>query len=114
MEETKQPSEIFKISQNWNCIKSLDELIADAKFIFTNGLYKGRRPRIVLFTPIDGFNCIEIDYDKDGLITNGVSVFDDNWGKRISDSSAEIVKFIKTFLIREKADGFIKERMNNV
>jgi len=75
---------VFKISPSWDCIKSIDELIADAKFIFKHDGHKGKRPRIVLNTPIEGYNCIEIDYDRYGLITNGVQNFDSNLGEKIT------------------------------
>lgn len=74
-------SGLFKISRAWDCIKSFDELIADAKFIFSHNGHKGRRPRIVLNTPIEGYDCIEIDYDRYGLTTNGVTKFNANWGE---------------------------------
>lgn len=97
----------FKISQNWDCIKSLDDLIKDAKFIFQNDGYKGRRPRIVLNNPIDGFDVIEIDYDRYGLITNGIAKFNSQWGDSIIDSSKDIEGSIEQFLRDESLTEFI-------
>lgn len=97
----------FKISQNWDCIKSLDELINDAKFIFQNDGYKGRRPRIVLNSPIDGFDVIELDYDRYGLTTNAIAKFNTQWGESITDSSKEVTKFIEQFLRDENLTEFI-------
>jgi len=97
----------FKISRSWDCIKSIEELIADAKFIFNHNGHKGKRPRIVLNTPIDGYDCIEIDYDRYGLITNGVQNFDSNLGETITDSSKDCIGFIRKFLIWEGVQDFI-------
>jgi hypothetical protein len=93
----------FKISPDWDCLKSIDELIADAKFIFIQNGHESYLPRLVLNTPIEGYNCIEIDYTKKGLINGGVSKFDDNWGITIDDSSKDCIKFLKEFLEREGA-----------
>ena len=97
-------SGLFKISRAWDCIKSFDELISDAKFIFSHNGHKGKRPRIVLNTPIEGYDCIEIDYDRYGLTTNGVTKFDTNWGEGITDSSKDCIGFIKDFIIAEGAE----------
>lgn len=100
-------SGLFKISRSWDCIKSFDELIADAKFIFSHNGNKGKRPRIVLNVPIEGYDCIEIDYDSYGLTTNGVTKFDANWGEGITDSSKDCIGFIKDFIIDEGAESDI-------
>lgn len=97
----------FIISPNWDCIKSLNELIEDAKFIFTHTGHKGKRPHIALNTPIDGYDCIEIDYDKYGLTTNGVTKFDSNRGNSITDSSKNYIEFIMDFVISEKVQNNI-------
>lgn len=102
---------LFKISRSWDCVKTLDELMADSRFIFSNNGYKGKRPRIVLNTPIEGFNCIEIDYDSYGLTTNGVSMFDENLGGTITDSSKDCVGFIRDFII---AEGVERDILNCV
>jgi len=89
----------FKISPAWDCIKSFDELVADARFIFSNDGHKGKRPRIVLREAINGIDCIEIDHDRYGLITNGETKFNEAWGEHITDSSQDYIGFIKSFLI---------------
>lgn len=93
----------FKISHKWECVKSLDELIDDSKFIFSSNSYKGKRPKIVLNNSINGIDCIEIDYEKDGLITNAECVFSETWGNGIIDSSKDCVSFIRDFLIKDEA-----------
>ena len=99
----------FKISENWGCVKSLEELLADAKFMFSRkGGVKQRRPMIVLNTPIvDNLDCIEIDYDRYGLKTNGVTNFHDGWGECILDSTKDYNKFIKEYLIADGATDLI-------
>lgn len=97
-------SSLFKISTAWDCVKTFDELVADAKFIFIQNGHGNCLPRIVLNTPIgDGYDCIEIDYDRYGLLNGGVSKFDDNWGITIDDSSKDIKTFLREFLEREGA-----------
>jgi hypothetical protein len=100
--------EEIKISEKWDCIKSFDELVADAKFVFYQNGHGNYLPRIVLNTPIEGYDCIEIDYDKTGVLNAGVSKFDDNWGIIIDDSSKDVLGFIKRFLIDDGASGLIE------
>jgi hypothetical protein len=97
----------FKISKNWGCIRTFDELVTDSKFIFQWDGHKGARPRIVLKTPINGMDCIEIDYDRYGLTTNGESVFSEHIGGKIVDSSQKCHEFIADFLKREGASDLI-------
>ncbi len=98
-------SSLFKISTAWDCIKTFDELVADAKFIFIQNEHRNYLPKLVLNTPIGtgGYDCIEIDYDRHGLVNGGVSKFDDNWGITIDDSSKDISNFLREFLEREGA-----------
>jgi hypothetical protein len=100
---------IFKISPKWDCVKTFEELVSDAKFIFIQQGHGNYLPQIVLNTPIEGFDCIEIDYDKEGLTNGGVSKFDDNWGITIDDSSKDCVSFLKNFL---ELDGAV-DLLNN-
>lgn len=97
-------------SQNWSCLKSIDELIEDAKFVFINSGYKGYRPMIVLNTPINGYDCIEIDYDRYGVIDNGCTRFSNSWGDKIKDSSVNVREFIIDFLIKSDT-GLIKPQL---
>jgi len=98
---------VFKISKNWDCIASLEELISKSLFIFLNDENSGVRPRIVLKEAINGIDCIEIDYDQWGLTTNGETKFNNNWGGMIADSSKDCISFIKDFLIKEGAYDLI-------
>lgn len=99
----------FKVSPNWDCVKTLDQIIRDAKFAFTHKGHKGYRPMIVLNTPIDGeINCVEIDYDRYGLIVNGETIFNSNWGELITDSTVDVVTFIGAFLVESKAAEHIE------
>jgi hypothetical protein len=99
---------VFRISPEWGCIKTLDELIADSKFIFSHKGHHGVRPHIVLNTPIiDNLDCIEISYDGNGLLDDGVSNFHAGWGEIIKDSSKDCYKFISDFLIKDGAKEHI-------
>ena len=100
----KQP---FKISKNWDCTKTFDELIADAKFIFIGKDREYWIPRLVLNTPINGIDCIEIDYDNDGITNGGECVFNHEWGSIISESSKDCISFIKKFLEDDGANELI-------
>lgn len=98
----------FKISPNWGCVRSFDDLVSDAKFVFVHSAYKGYRPHIVLKTPLEnGFDTIEIDHDRYGLITNGVSVFNDGWGEIIVDSGNDPIAFVRNFLINTGASDLL-------
>ena len=96
-------SSLFKISTAWDCIKTFDELVADAKFIFIGKGWINLTPRLVLKTPINGIDCIEISYDNKGLTNGGECVFSENWGDQIEDSSKDVVTFLSEFLEREGA-----------
>lgn len=96
-------SSLFKISTAWDCIKTFDELVADAKFIFIGKGWINLTPRLVLKTPINGIDCIEISYDNKGLTNGGECVFSENWGDQIEDSSKDVVTFLREFLEREGA-----------
>jgi len=114
MENNKQPLTAqteFKISQNWGCVKSLEELLADAKFMFNRkGGVRQRRPMIVLNTPIvDNLDCIEIDYDRYGLKTNGITNFNDTWGECILDSTKNYNKFIREYLVADGAPDLLTD-----
>lgn len=91
----------FQISPNWNCIMELNQLIQDASFVFTNSGHKGDRPKIVLNHSIEGYDCIEIDVDRYGIISNGITKFNSTWGETIVDSSKRVIEFIAEFLDRE-------------
>jgi len=97
----------FKISPNWGCVKTLDELITDSRFIFSHKGTKGRRPHIVLKYSIDGVDTFGLDYDRFGLLIQSVSNFDNTWGEMIVDSSKDCVNFIREFLIAEGAHDFL-------
>ena len=100
----------FKISKKWNCIKTFDELRSDAKFIFIGKGWENLTPRIVLNTPINGIDCIEISYDRFGLKNGSECVFSENWGEGIEDSSKDVETFLCEFLKKESAfDLFIKK-----
>ncbi len=101
----------FKISPNWGSKITLDELIAESKFIFIQE-GKSLLPRIVIATPIEGINCFEIDYDRYGLTVGGLSFFNHEWGKTIKDSSKDCVGFLKQFLQDEGISEFIIEPTN--
>lgn len=96
-------SSLFKISTAWDCIKTFDELVSDAKFIFIGKGWENLTPRIVLNKPINGIDCIEISYDKFGLKNGGECVFSENWGEGIEDSSKNVETFLREFLEREGA-----------
>lgn len=81
----------MEISSKWDCSKSFDDLVIDAKFVFK---YQNSNPMIVLKTPINGIDCIEIDQDRFGLVNGSEAVFNHQWGNKIIDSSQEIVEFI--------------------
>ena len=89
------------ISKNWDCIKTFDELLNDAKFIFVGNGNDFLLPRIVLNTPINEINCIQIDYDRYGLINGAECIFNHEWGKLITDSSINCKEFIIKFLEHE-------------
>jgi hypothetical protein len=100
----------FKISKNWGYVKSFDELVNDAKFIFTHTGYKGKRPMIVLNNYVSSeceLDCVEIDYDRWGILINGVTKFSESWGERITDSSLNVVDFIEQFLIKDGAQELL-------
>ncbi len=109
LETEKQPSclgavsSLFKISTAWDCIKTFEELVADAKFIFIGKGWINLTPKLVLKTPINGIDCIEISYDNKGLTNGGECVFSENWGDQIEDSSKDIATFLREFLEREGA-----------
>lgn len=96
-------SSLFKISTAWDCIKTFEELVSDAKFIFIGKGWINLTPRLVLKTPINGIDCIEISYDNKGLTNGGECVFSENWGDQIEDSSKDVVTFLREFLEREGA-----------
>ena len=79
------------ISVKWDCIKTFDELVLDANLVF---VYENSNPMIVLKTPINGIDCIEISQDRYGLVNGSEAVFNHQWGDKIIDSSHEIVEFI--------------------
>lgn len=79
------------ISKNWDCIRSFDELVEDAKFVF---VVEKSNPFLVLNTKINGIDCIEISQDRYGLINDAECVFNDHFANSILDSSCDIVEFI--------------------
>lgn len=93
----------FKISPNWDCVKNLEELIADSRFCFSDNGHHGKRPKIVLNTEVNGVDCVVVGYDRHGLMIVGDTKFGDNWGKTITNSSKDVEKFIEDFLISDGA-----------
>ncbi|MCW3109891.1 MAG: hypothetical protein JWQ09_4397 [Segetibacter sp.] len=92
----------IKVSSNWDCIKSFQWCCENARFIFTHKGYKGERLKLVLKEPIaDKIDCIEINQDRYGVISNADTTFNFGWGEMIQDSSKEITDFIKDYLHRE-------------
>ncbi len=97
----------IKISSNWDCIKSFDWMVKNARFIFSHKSYSGEKLKIVVKEPIDKYDCFEIGYDRYGLTTEADTVFSSGWGNMIQDSSKEIIPFIKSYLVREGASDLI-------
>lgn len=93
----------FAISPNWGSILSIEYLISNGKFVFSNVGHKGVRPRIVLKEPVNGVDCFEIGYDRYGLIIESECVFSGSLGAQIEDSSKYIASFIRKFLITDGA-----------
>ena len=86
----------------------MDWLIENASYVFTHSGHKGRRPHIVLNVPIDGYDVIEIDYDRYGLTTNGISNRT-SWerSQMMVDYSVEVREFIASFLREDDTFDFI-------
>ncbi|MES2620187.1 MAG: hypothetical protein V4615_04975 [Bacteroidota bacterium] len=95
------------VSKNWDCIKSFQWMCENAIFIFSHKAYGNERIVIVLKEPLDGYDCFEIGYGRYGVIIKADIVFSAAWGHMINDSSKEIVKYIKDYLLREGASDLI-------
>lgn len=101
----------IKISSNWDCIKSFQWMVENARFVFTHLSSGGERLKLVVHEPIiDKFDCFEIGNDRYGVITKADTQFSSGWGGMIEDSSKEIIPFIKDYLIRQGASGFVSNK----
>lgn len=102
------------ISSNWDCVKSFQWLCENAKFIFSHKSYSGERPKIVLKEPINEIDCIEIGYDRYGVMAVADTNFGPGWGNAIEDSSKDIVGFLKDWLIKDGATDLITNLKTNL
>lgn len=93
----------IKVSTNWDCVKSFQWMLDNARFIFSHKSYGGERICIVVKEPIEKYDCFEIGYDRYGIKVKADTVFSNGWGNMIEDSSKDIVNFIKDYLKRDGA-----------
>lgn len=104
------PSESYGgilISKNWGCIKSLQWMVENARFIFSYHGAGRERIDIVTRETIEGYDQFEIGNDRYGITENGCARFNNTWGEQIRDSSKDIIPFIKEYLVRIKATHLI-------
>ncbi len=91
----------FKQSKNWSCIVSLQWILENASHAYTTKGYKGRRPKIVLKTPIaDGINVITLRHDNDGVITDAESISNGvipDLEEIENDAAIVLVRFLEDF-----------------
>lgn len=104
----------FKIYPGgWEHPISPDNLLSAISFVFTMKGYKGlyfklKEPIPDLYNV--GMDCFEFEFDADNgmYIKDGDMRFNDFMGKQITDSGADVVVFIKTYLINIGLDRLIK------
>lgn len=97
----------LKISKNWNCIMPFSWFVHNARFIFTYRSCSSNKIDIVTRIPLEKMDCFEIGYDRFGLTINADTVFSNAWGEMITDSSKEIIAYIKDYLKAEGADDLM-------
>lgn len=104
----------FKVSAAWWQTKSIEWIIDNAEFAFTNDSYKGNRVQIVTRKSLQGFNCFEFDNDKHGIIVTSESVYNINYWYALTvkeaKTKAEIIEMLKTFYFEWGASELINPK----
>lgn len=105
----------IKISPNWDNVKSFQWMCDNARFVFSHKSSGGERCKLVVKEPVEGLDCFEIGNDRYGVIESACTRFSGGWGEMIDDSSKEVVKYIKDYLIRQGATDLVlnPSPMNN-
>lgn len=99
----------IKVSRNWDCIISFEEMVKKARFIFIDSIHHDGKPLLVMPYDSNDFklDCFIITQDRYGIRISGETKFNNFIGDHITDSSTDVVKFIKEFLVRCGATDLI-------
>lgn len=99
------------VSRNWGCKWSFEKLCNNAYFCFIAQIAGKERFFIVMNQPIEDtdIDLLEIGNDQYGIIDNGESKFNPNWGWQIIDSSKLITQMLKTYLRKQGASDLITD-----
>lgn len=93
----------LKVSENWSCRYSYEELKERTEFVFRfKGMWENA-PILKLREPIEGMDLIQISYDYNGIVNGSEGKFYPPWGGQIEDLSKDVDQFVYDYLIKEKA-----------
>jgi hypothetical protein len=94
----------IKISENWHCILSYEELKERSEFVFkfSGTLWEGA-PILKLREHLETMDLIQISYDYHGIVNGSTGRFSKYDGPYIFDLSKDIDSFIHQWLESEGA-----------
>ena len=99
--------EMYKISPNFDCSLTIDELKEKSEYVFFSNGHKGKRPHIKLKEKINGIDIIIISNDRYGIIVVAESTFNKCWGDSIIDLSKNVDEFIIKYLNETRATDLL-------